>query len=37
MRGVEEGAVVLEVDEQPQSVPLGDVEQAHLVYEWQDE
>lgn len=37
LRGIEEGAVVVEVDEQPQSVPLDEVEQAHLVYEWQDE
>lgn len=37
LRGIEDDRVVVEVGEQPQSVPLEDVEQAHLVFEWEDE
>jgi len=37
LKGVEADQVVLEVDDQPQAVPLHDVEQAHLVHEWEDE
>jgi ribosome maturation factor RimP len=37
LQGIEEDAVVVTVDEQTERVPLDEVEQAHLVYEWEDD
>jgi len=37
LQGVQDGRVLLQVGEQTESVPAEEVEQAHLVFEWQDE
>jgi ribosome maturation factor RimP len=37
LKGVADGQVVVEVGEQTETVPADDVEQAHLVFEWEDE
>ena len=37
LKGVTDGQVVVEVGEKTETVPADDVEQAHLVFEWDDE
>jgi len=37
LRGVADGAVRLDVDGAEQSVPLEDIETAHLVHDWDDD
>ena len=37
LKGIADGRVVVQVGEQADSVPLDDVEQAHLLFEWDDE